>query len=309
MRRRPAFTLVELLVVMAIATLVCTTAIRALSRQQRFYSAATSMLDMRGQLRDGADALIADVRGAAVARYGFPTMADSAVELYASIGTSAICAVSGNSIFLVPSRLASGADVSSFVATPDTGDIALIYIHSSVDIDSSAWVSTRIAAVTSRAVSTTCPPSSGFTSSADAAAGRTTYSVTFAGGIPAGARRGSPLRFLRRGRYSLYRSGDGSWQLGYRRCGASAPHTCSTIQPVSGPYRAFDPDGESGLTFRYYDSSGSELFDAALSPRVARVDVVLRAQTPRALSLTGDAVTRNGDSVLVTISPRNRGNL
>lgn len=301
MKSRLGFTLIELLVVMAIGTVVCATTVRMLSRQQRFYSAATSLLDVRSQLRDGAQVLVADIRGAAVARYGLPTMADSALELYATVGSSAVCAISGSSLHLVPAELVSGARVTSFLATPDTGDIALVYVHSPASADSSRWEAAPISAVTTRAVSTTCPPSSGFTLTADAATGRTTFSVTLAGAMPSGLRRGAPIRFLRRGRYSLYRSGDGSWQLGYRRCGPSPPHNCSGIQPVSGPY--------SGLTFHYYDSSGRELFDAALSSTVARVEVALRGETAAAVSLTGDRLSRYRDSALVTISPRNRGRL
>jgi prepilin-type N-terminal cleavage/methylation domain-containing protein len=306
------FTLIELLVVLAIGGLVCGTLIRALTRQQRFYSAATSMLDVRGQLRDGASVLVADIRGAAVARYGFPTMTDSALELYATLGSSAVCTISGGTLFLVPSRLQSGAVVTSFLASPDTGDIALVYAHSPAALDSSRWYEARVATLTSRAVSTACPASTGFTSSSDAAAGRTTFALTLAGGIPSGVRRGAPVRFLRRGRYSLYRSGDGSSQLGYRRCAASPPHDCSAIQPVSGPYRPYSPGpspSASGLAFRYYDSAGRELFDAALSPLVARVDVVLRGETPALVSMTGDARSRYSDSAIVTISPRNRGRL
>jgi prepilin-type N-terminal cleavage/methylation domain-containing protein len=312
MKNRLGFTLIELLVVMAIATFVCASTVRMLSRQQRFYSAATSMLDVRAQLRDGAQVLVADIRGAAVARYGLPTMSDSAVELYATVGSSAVCAISGSSLYLVPAELASGARVTSFVATPDTSDVALVYVHSPVSADSSRWEVARISGLTSRSVSTTCPPSSGFTSSADAAAGHTTFSVTLGGGVPSGLRRGAPVRFLRRGRYSLYRSGDGSWQLGYRRCGPSPPHSCSGIQPVSGPYRDYasgSATNASGLAFHYYDSSGRELFDAAVSSTVARVEVALRGETAAAVSLTGDALSRSRDSALVTISPRNRGRL
>ncbi len=308
MRRRRGFTLVELLVVMAIATAVCATVARTLSRQQRFYSAAASMLHVREQLRDGADALVADIRGAAVARYGLPTMADSAIELYASIGSSAVCTISGSALLLVPQQLVVGAPISSFLATPDTDDVALVYVNVPASADSSRWEIARITAVSTRAVSTTCPPSTGFTTATDAAPGRTTYSVALAS-LPAGARRGAPVRFLRRGRYSLYRSSDGTWQLGYRRCAAQPPHDCFAIQPISGPYRAYTSGSgtnASGLALRYYDSSGRELFDAALSSSVARVEVVLRGESASTASLAGDAHDRYRDSVLVTISPRNR---
>ena len=77
---------------------------------------------------------------------------------------------------------------------------------------------------------------------------------------------------------------------------------------MSGPYLAYSRGGTSvsGLAFRYFDTNGNELFDAALSPELAKIDVVLRGETSRAVSLTGDARQRYRDSSVVTVSPRNR---
>lgn len=309
MIQRAGLTLIELVVAVTLTALVGLTTIRMLSRQQRFYAGATAMLDVRSQLRDGADVILSDIRGAAVVRYGFPTMSDSAVEMYATVGSSVVCSISSGTLLLVPSRLESGVVLSSFLVTPDTGDIALVYVHSPSSADSSGWYDARLSSIGSRAVSTACPPSTGFTSTTDASAGRTTFAVTLAGGTPAAVRRGAPIRFLRRVRYSLYRSGDGSWQLGYRRCSASPPHDCSAIQPVSGPYRSYSTTAASGFALKYFNSSGGDVVDAALSPTVARVEVVFRGETSSVVSLTGEAPSPHRDSAVVTISPRNRGRL
>jgi type II secretory pathway pseudopilin PulG len=308
-RARDGFTLVELVVATVLATLVGATLMMTLRRQQRFYGSATEIIQVRAQLRDAADVLTADIRGAAVARYGFPLMTDSALELFTTIGSSVACATpAGRTLSLPPATLASGTVLTSLLASPDTGDLALVYAMPAGQPDSGRWEESRIAGFASRSLASSCPPVTGFTSASDAAAGRTGYALTLAAPPPASVRKGAPVRFIRRARYSLYRSSDGEWYLGLRRCNAIGRSVCGTIQPVSGPYLSYGKNGtgESGLAFRYFDSAGEEVVDALLSPAIARIDIVLRGETARAVSLAGDAQRRFRDSAIVSISPRNR---
>ena len=236
-------------------------------------------------------------------------MTDTAVEFFATLGTSVLCATpSGRTLFLPPATLSSGAVLTSFVASPDTGDLALVLSLPNAQPDSAHWVQSRISAFASRALSTSCPASTGFTSALDAAANRTGYALTLPAALPSEVRKGAPVRFVRRARYSLYKSSDGAWYLGYRRCNAIGQSVCTTIQPVSGPYLAYSHGGTgaSGLGFRYFDANGNELFDAAASTRLAKIDVVLRGETSHAVSLVGDARQLYRDSSVVTVSPRNR---
>jgi len=307
-RARRGFTLIELIVATALAALVGSTLMMTLRRQERFYSSATEVMQVRAQLRDAADVLAVDIRSAAVARYGLPLMTDSAMELFTTLGSSAVCtAPVGKILFLPPPELASGTVLTSLLATPDTGDLALIYAMPAGVPDSGRWVESRIAAFAARSVSSSCPPATGFTSAADGV-GQTGYAVTLSNPPPASVRKGSPVRFLRRARYSLYRSSDGLWYLGFRRCNAIGPSVCGTIQPVSGPYLSYQRQGGSsgGVAFRYFDSTGGEVADALLSPTISRIDIVLRGETARAVSLAGDARLRYRDSAIVSISPRNR---
>lgn len=303
---RQAFTLVELVVATALAGLVGALITGTLVRQQRFHAAASEMLDVRAQLRDAADVLATDIRGAAVATFGLPVMTDSAIEMYATIATSVACAApAGATIGLPPASLASGNTLTSLLAQPDTGDLAMLYGIPSGMPDSGRWETARVTAFTSRAVTTACPASTGFTTAADAAASG--YVVTLATAPSIAVRRGAPIHFLRRARYSLYRSSDRMWYLGYRRCNIAGPPACAAIQPVSGPYSAYSgSSGASGLSFRYYDSMGAELPVGISSAAVARVDIVMRGQTARATALTGDARTAYRDSAVITVSPRNR---
>jgi prepilin-type N-terminal cleavage/methylation domain-containing protein len=303
--RRTGFSLIELLVTTAIAGLVGVTVMMTLRRQERFYSSATEIMNVRSQLRDAGDVLVGDIRSANVARYGFALMTDTAVELFATVGTSVVCASpSGKTLFLPPTTLASGTTLTSLLAPPDTGDLALVYATPTNDPDAARWFEYRISSFSTRSISTTCPAATGFTSIADAA--RSAYALTVPVPLDTSIHKGAPIRFVRRGRYSLYRSSDGEWYLGYRRCNALGASSCTTIQPVSGPYQPYSKSGSAGLGFRYFDSNGIEITDASVSSRVARVDVILRGSTSRAASLTGDAAQRYRDSVIVSISPRNR---
>ncbi len=306
---RTGFTLAELLMSIAIAGVVAAAATATLVRQQRLYAAAAEILDVRGQLRDAADVLAADIRGAAVAGYGMPLTTDSAIEMFTTIGTSIACtAPAGVSIGLAPSVLANGNTLTSLLVTPDTGDLAAIYTIPAGNPDSARWETRRIISFASRALGSTCPASTGFTSLADASAGATGYQTVLAGPLVNFARKGAPIRFLRRARYSLYRSSDNLWYLGYRRCSVTAGAGCTTIQPLSGPYRPYGARGnQSGLSFRYFNIDGVEIpSGASAGASVARVDVILRGQSTRALSLTGDSRQSFGDSIVVSVSPRNR---
>lgn len=299
------FTLVELIAALAIAGGAAALITATLVRQQRFYSSASRILDVRAQLRDAADVLATDIRGAAIAGFGFPLMSDSALELFTTVATSIACsAPAGAVIGMPPATLSSNNTLTSILATPDSGDIAVLYGIPSGVPDSGRWESGRVSSFSSRSVASVCPSSAGFTSAADA--GSTGYSVTLTASPTAAVRKGAPIHFLRRGRYSLYRSSDGLWYLGYRRCNAIGPSVCAAIQPLSGPYRPYtSATGESGLSFRYHDEYGAQLAPGT-SESVARVEIVIRGATARAAGLTGDARSVYRDSIVVTVSPRNR---
>lgn len=304
--RRSGFTLIELVVATAIASLAGGTIVVTLLRQQRFQAAAGEMLSVRSQLRDAADVLVSDLRGAAIDTHGLPLMTDSAIEVVTSIATSVLCDTpSGGILNLPPATLANGNTLTSILAQPDDGDIVMIY-GSPLNATESGWESIGIMSFTPRSLTTTCPPSSGFTTGADATAGNQGYSVTLVAPPASAVRKGAPVRFLRRVRYSLYRSSDSKWYVGYRRCAMPPLMTCTSIQPVSGPYNAYSAGSTSGLAFRYYDETGAELPPASAGFAVARVEIVIRGATSRGVSVTGDSRQIYRDSTIASVSPRNR---
>lgn len=305
---RGGFTLVELLLATALAGGVAALIGTTLVRQQRFHSSAAEMLEVRGHLRDAAGVLAADIRGAAVSHHGLPVMTDSAIEMFTTIATSVACnAPAGTTVGMPPTTLSNGNTLTSVLVQPDSGDLAMIYGIPGGVADSGRWETVRVSTFAPRSLATACPASTGFVSAADEAAGVTGFTVTLASAPSTAVRKGAPIHFLRRARWSLYRSSDNRWYLGYRRCNAVGPPACSAIQPVSGPYRPYSASGAAtGLSFRYYDSLGAEVNGGASSNAVARVDIVLRGETARAVALAGDARFAYRDSAVVTVSPRNR---
>ena len=303
--RRRGFTLIELLIATAIAGVAAAFMTVTVVRQQRFYSSASEVLGVRADLRDGADILVNDLRSAAVGMFGLPIMTDTAVEMISIIGASVACAApAGPVIELPPVTLSAGHTLTTLLTQPDTGDIALVYGASETP-DSGAWEAYRIASFTSRSVATTCSPATGLTDPTDATTNSPAFLLTLASSPSAKVRKGAPVHFLRRARYSLYKSSDGEWYLGYRRCAVTSPNPCSAVQPVSGPYRRYKSGNNPGMSFRYYDASGAELLDASQSFRVARLEIIIRGESRGLVAFSGDRKQSWGDSVTVSVAPRN----
>lgn len=296
---RRAFTLIELAVVLSILGVAGAAMGMLLLRQQRFFRGESELMYAREGVRDALDVLAGELRGVFVGDT-LRLLADSAVEIYASIGSSVVCQSTDNEVGL-PRAVPSGNTLSAFVTDPDTGDLAFFYSEGE---DGRSWRRHRISAFSSRTLGTVCPTSSGFSSAGDAAAFNG-FQTTIDTPIGPEVRPGAPVRFVRRGRYSLYRASDGDWYLGYRRCKAIGGSSCGPIQPLSGPYRPYSSDPTAtGLLFEYFDAHGSRLTSSSSPLDLARIDVTARSEGKQRLLIEGRPFTP-GDSATVSIAVRN----
>jgi prepilin-type N-terminal cleavage/methylation domain-containing protein len=294
------FSLLELLGALAIGGLAAGAIVATLTRQQQFYRGATEIRSTREEVRDAIEVLSSDVRGMSAA--DTPFRADSALELFAAIGTSIACQVVGNEVGLPPSH-PLGNTLTSFLTVPDTGDIAMFYVDSADA--GTRWRQYRIGAIESRSVSSVCAPTSGFSDDAELGAAHRGFALTLISSIPSGVRVGTPVRFFRRARYSLYRASDGNWYLGYRRCNAFGVSACGTIQPISGPYRGYSSDPRAtGLLFEYFDNGGGRLDASASATTLARIDITVRSQSQQRNSFS-QGRQRISDSATVSVALRN----
>jgi type II secretory pathway pseudopilin PulG len=262
----------ELIAVIAILGLVGAMIGSTIIGQQRFNRNAGAVLEARQGVQDALEVLSTDIRGASV-EDTIRLMADSALELFAGIGTSVACRTGSANSITLPGESASGNTLTSFLLTPDTGDLALIYRRDSTRVDGDRWERHRIAALTTRLGNPGCL--------AEGAAPGEGFVLTFES-LGQAVDPGTPVRFVRRGRYSLYRSSDSRWYLGYRRCNAVGASACGAIQPVSGPYGRYSADkARTGFLFEYFDARGELLTATAAPLSVARVDVSARAESER----------------------------
>ncbi len=283
-----------------------------LLRQQRFYRGASELMYARQGVRDAMEVLSTDIRGLSVADT-VRILADSAMELFANIGSSVVCQSMGSEVGLPGAVSPPGNTLSAFLFEPDTGDIALFYRDSaeSTGGDSTAsvsrWERHRVHGFSSRVLVNACPEATGLApSDGSSGNGSTGFVVTLESPLSEHVGAGAPVRFVRRGRYSLYKASDGDWYLGYRRCNALGPRVCGAVQPLSGPYRPYNRDSHlTGLLFEYFDVQGARLGASASPLSVARVDITARAQSRQRLLIEGRSWTP-GDSATVSIAVRNR---
>lgn len=282
---RPGFTLVELTVALVLSGLIGTALSAALVLQQRVYRNATERLMLRHAVRDAAEVLPTEIRGVGMSGALAAPLGDTAVELYSVVGSSVTCTATTTQLTLPPDTLASGAVLTSLAATPDTGDLIAVYTEPADSGAAATWERIPIADVSRRSSASGCPASTAFTAASDA--GSMAYVVTFASPRAAPPRVGAPVRFMRRGRFAVYRSSDAKWYLGYRRCGASNVSPCGTTQPVSGPYAG----ASSGLSYRFRDRAGIVL-RAPTWDAVALVEITIRSVgQPTGLQTIGDSTT------------------
>jgi hypothetical protein len=274
--------------------LIGTAIASALLHQQRYFRHARDVLGVREGIRDAVEVLSTDLRSAARSDT-IRVMSDSAVEFFAGIGGAVVCRSLSPNTFALSAESASGATLTSFHTLPDTGDLALLYV-AAPDGGSRAWERHRILAFAESAPLGDCL--------ADGSPPKDGYRLTLAAPPVGHAGRGVPVRFIRRGRYSLYRASDREWYLGYRRCNAVGAG-CGGIQPVSGPYRRHSvTPAETGFLFEYFDARGDPVRSFASPLDVARVEITARAQRPGGRIFgAGPAVA---DSGTTSIALRNR---
>jgi len=296
---RPAFTLLELTIVLMISGVIGAAIGMTLLHQQRFYRGASDLLYAREGVRDALEVLSTDIRGSSSAD-SFRLMADSAIELFSNIGSSVVCRRLTDLEVGLPAATARGNTFTALLTQPDTGDLVLFY-RDSLEADS-RWERHRIAAFGHRSLDASCPAGGPF--SPEASDGGPGFVLTLATPLSPHVAPGAPVRFIRRGRFSLYRSSNDEWYLGYRRCNAVGPSTCGPVQPVSGPYAGYSSDpGATGLLFEYVDARG-EPVEASSPIDVARVDITARAVSPG--NPTDGGARQGGDSGKVSLAIRNR---
>ena len=271
-RPRRGWTLVELCLVLVLLALVGGLVAGVWMRGQRALARTAFDLRAGAALRHAAASLVAELRSASSAD---PLMvADSAVDFVTPLGAAVVCAVDGRALLLPADRPADEALLAQWASPPQAGDLVHAYRGTGLS-PAPAWAGAVVTVASESRGAAACPSAVGGVEPA----GLTQLRLEL-DGLPAGVRPGAWVRIGRRVRYSLYRGGDGAWQLGRRECAAPAGG-CAGVQPVAGPLHPYAADaGGTGLHAASYDARLIAL-PAGEAPGAALVRLALRA-APRA---------------------------
>lgn len=298
---RAGTTAVELIVVIVVAGVLSTAIGTLLRRQQRFYTRAASIVEHRASLRDATAILPAELRALSPDGGDVLAFSDSSLEIRATIGAGIVCDISADrsAIDIAPARPSQPGTLSAFSMTPQRGDIALLYDPVVPDEPGDdRWTAHAVEGVA--AVADACETSPLVPTEL---ASLPKLRLQFATGtvLSPTTTTGTFVQALRRVRYRLYRSSTADWYLGYSEWDGAA---YIVSQPVSGPFAAYSRRSAStGLSLRYFDAGGIELFSVSDVSRITRVEVVARAVTAGGLSTDAEPL-RDAQDVAVRL--RNR---
>lgn len=241
MLARRGVTLVELMIAILLAAVVLTAATGTFLRQRRASADHAARARAESQLRAALGALQAALAGLSTSAGDLLAgeARDTAMQLRLLVASAVACD-SGAGQATVLADDTSAARASGFASAPRIGDTLWWRVSGEP-----SWSARRVAVIATGVGA--CP--------AVGAAPRPLLRLAFAS--PDTVPRGVPLRLTRQERYSFYRAGDGSWQLGISAW-SDLLHAFAPPQPVAGPFRLSALDGiRTGM--RYFDASGVEL--------------------------------------------------
>lgn len=293
--------MIELMVAIVMLTLVVGGLLGVVMGQQRFYDSASEVMEVRDNLRRIGVLLPSEMRALAPLEGDIYAMTDSMLDFRVPIGTSIVCMVASSWFTIPPMGLATDAGLTSWNTAPVQGDSMAIF-----DSRDSLMDTTIYRQINATPSAGNCPTTSGFTSTLAEANAAITLNVNPS--LSSTVRPGSPIRFWRRARYSLYRAPDQRWYLGFRDFVPNRNPAWSSIQPVAGPLMPYAASGQTGLRFTYRDSTGAALTAIADAPRVRRIDIEVRAQSSVPVRTSGfnrNAAGYYVDSLLAVVAIRN----
>ena len=290
-RRPRAFTLAELVLVLALGSLLLALVVSIGNTLQRELGQAAERMASADQLRGAAAILPLDLRALSSAAGDIHAgeARDTSLQANITVASGIVCAASADTIVLAPFAGPTGQAAS---ATVQEGDNLWIL----VDGDSAEeWHAMPARAVGS---ASGCPALSPVAGGASPFVVERTLSIRVGAEHAAIARRGAPVRVTRPARYSLYRSSDGRWYLGLHSWSTDLARFAA-VQPVSGPYRSAT-DAANGTRLRYFDASGVLVPSGALDTRrITRIEARLVPEQ------TLPARPAGNDSLILVVSLRN----
>ena len=262
-------------------------------RQQRLFAELSDNAATTEHLREVIATLPIDLRAVSPAAGDIRDARDTALEVRATIASAVVCYTAARSVVLAPTL--SGAETfAAYLTTVAANDTAwLLDVRDTLE----SWIPRRITSVSSTTIAR-CAYGGPTVSRAPFAA------TVLALDTLAPGRAGTVLRVTRPVRYSLYRSADGSWQLGARDWNTSTLRF-NSIQPVAGPLLS---PSAYGLAFSYVDGGGGIVARPVdSSAGLALIRITARGQGAGPARVLGaNGATRGMDSLDAAVFLHNR---
>lgn len=298
-RPRHGFTLVELIVTLAILAIVGTLVVRVAMGQQRFHHLATEQMRMRRELRTTMQLVPADLRSISSVSGDVDTFSEEGLTFRAVIGSSLICALPTSTAIDLPPAALARTTLTHFASPPLPGDTVWLFDDStSTGAEDDRWLPITVVGVTPRP--SACAGSPFLDPALDA--GKTGTRLELERALPASIREGTGLRVTRRTRYQLEAQASGRWYLTRSELIDGA---WTEAAPVSGPFTAPTPTpADRGVRFAYFDSVGLAVTNDAR--RIARIDLRVRTTGSATSDRAAVGATTTQDSIGFRIALRNR---
>lgn len=279
-RRPPAFTLVEVVVVLALGGVLAAAVAGVLLGQQRLVSAEEEILQIQQNVRDAAQILATELRGLDGSDGDVAAISDTAVTIKAARGFGIVCAapdLDARAITIGNSRY------FGFRAVDPARDSVLVFREGdSLVASDDRWIRAPVVATGAAR----CPD--------DGPATRLVLrGLAGERGQLDGVTVGAPVRVFEVVRYRLYDDDSHAWWLGQQAFSGGWGAT----SPVAGPFRPKD-----GVRFAFFDAEGLPTSERTA---VRQVGVTIRGRSARRISAAGRRPGAYEDSLSIRVYLRN----
>jgi prepilin-type N-terminal cleavage/methylation domain-containing protein len=276
----PAFTLVEVVVVLGVGGVVAAAVASVLLGNARFYRAQEQILETQRSVRTAAQILAADLRGADGGDGDIVALSDTAVTVKAARALGVVCArpdPSSRALTISNSRL------YAYRAIDPARDSVLVFRDGDTSVASDdRWIRASVAATGPAR----CPD--GAPATRVALGGMAGES-----GQLDGVTSGSPVTVFEVVRYRLYDDGTRTWWLGVQ----SFNGAWSATSPLVGPLSP-----KNGVQFEFFDAGGAPTSERT-AVRQARITV--RGRSPQVIVVAGRFAGPYQDSISTRVYLRN----